>query len=386
MSFTKRPEFRIVILQDQKTARIPKQYGDTYWKGTPNPIILILPNGFEEKIFWEESGSYFKVKIFGPNGLELINHPSIKSVNEKVVEAKKKGKEIIEVTDESEDDIETPMQAQKTRNGKRKFQGWNKGSRVQKAKKYPTNEAVNDEHPYFEVVMTKSYVHGNFMWIPKKFSREHLNNFNGSSTLRVGKDFTMKVNISFNDKNKKSMIVGGWKPFRKNYNLQVDDDCKFVMTKDRGPSFDVIINRARKGPSPTNLRGISRDDNIAKRRDIGETSRGRPRVHFVEDSGGNMMKHFTFKILVKVDIYPQLPKEFMNTGCDENQVELKMGTKSRFVKVKYYDSIKIRKFGEGWRPFIKECNLIGKFCVFEFFELIDEKKFVFNVSVERNNH
>jgi hypothetical protein len=43
------------------------------------------------------------------------------------------------------------------------FAGWNKGSRVQKAKKYTTNEAVNDEHPYFEVVMTKSYVHGNFM-------------------------------------------------------------------------------------------------------------------------------------------------------------------------------------------------------------------------------
>jgi hypothetical protein len=35
--------------------------------------------------------------------------------------------------------------------------------RVKKAKKYPTNEAVNDENPYFEVVMTKSYVHGNFM-------------------------------------------------------------------------------------------------------------------------------------------------------------------------------------------------------------------------------
>ena len=80
----------------------------------------------------------------------------------------------------------------------------------------------------------------------------------------------------------------------------------------------------------------------------------------------------------------QLPKEFMNTGCDENQVELKMGTKSRFVKVKYYDSIKIRKFGEGWRPFIQECNVeIGDTCLFE---LIDEKKFVFNVLVERNNH
>ncbi|KAK2399832.1 B3 domain-containing transcription factor VRN1 [Trifolium repens] len=382
MSFTKRPEFRIVILQDQKTVRIPKQYGDTYWKGTPNPIILRLPNDFEEEIFWEESGSHFKVKIFAPKGLELLNYPSIESVNEDFVEATKKGKDIIEVTDESEDD-EIPMQAQRTRNGKRK--GRNIGSRVKKAKKYPTNEAVNDENPYFEVVMTKSYVHGSFMWIPKKFSSKHLNNFSGISTLRVDKDFTMKVNISFNDKNKKSMIGGGWKRFSKKSNLQVDDDCKFVMTRDRPPSFDVFINRAKKGSNPTNLRGISCDDNIAKRRDIGETSRSRPRVHFVEDSeGGNMMKHFTFEILVKNYEYPNLPKEFLNIGCDDIYVELKMGRKSWFVKVKYFNSIKVIRFGEGWRPFIQECNVeIGDTCLFE---LIDEKKFVFNVLVERNNH
>jgi hypothetical protein len=79
-----------------------------------------------------------------------------------------------------------------------------------------------------------------------------------------------------------------------------------------------------------------------------------------------------------------IPKEFKNIGCGhDNRVELKMRGKSWFVKVKYYDSAKIRKFGKGWRPFIKGCNLIGKNC---FFELIDEKKFVFNVSVERNNH
>ncbi|GAU41884.1 hypothetical protein TSUD_367490 [Trifolium subterraneum] len=34
---------------------------------------------------------------------------------------------------------------------------------VKKAKKYPENEAVNDENPFFEVVMTKSYVNGSFM-------------------------------------------------------------------------------------------------------------------------------------------------------------------------------------------------------------------------------
>jgi hypothetical protein len=66
----------------------------------------------------------------------------------------------------------------------------------------------------------------------------------------------MKVNISFSGKNEKSMIGGCWRRFSKNSNLQVGDDCKFVMTQRRPPSFDVIINRAKKRSSPTNLRGF----------------------------------------------------------------------------------------------------------------------------------
>ncbi|PNX74822.1 B3 DNA-binding domain protein, partial [Trifolium pratense] len=123
MSFTKRPEFRKIV-QDQKTNGIPKHYGEKYWKGTPNPIILRLPNDFEQEISWVESngGSHFKVKIFGPNGLE-INYADIKSVNEEVVEVTEKVTEIIEVRDdESGDEIEILKQAQRTRNGKRKFQ------------------------------------------------------------------------------------------------------------------------------------------------------------------------------------------------------------------------------------------------------------------------
>ncbi|XP_045798411.1 uncharacterized protein LOC123892613 [Trifolium pratense] len=191
MSFTKRPEFRKIV-QDQKTNGIPKHYGEKYWKGTPNPIILRLPNDFEQEISWVESngkilfqknwkgfakqvshgcvltfkyigGSHFKVKIFGPNGLE-INYADIKSVNEEVVEVTEKVTEIIEVRDdESDDEIEILKQAQRTRNGKRKFQGRNRGNMVKKATKYPTNEAVNDENPFFDVRMTKSYVDGHFM-------------------------------------------------------------------------------------------------------------------------------------------------------------------------------------------------------------------------------
>ncbi|CAJ2674173.1 unnamed protein product [Trifolium pratense] len=401
MSFTKGPSFRIIIVQDKKTYKIPKLYREKYWKGIPNPIILRLRNGFEQEISWVErngeilfqknwktfskdlnlshgcvltfkyiGGSHFKVKVFGPKCLE-INYSKINSENEEDVEAREKAKEIIE---EVSDEI--PMQAQRKRNGKRKFQGRNRGNMVKKVKKYPTNEDVNVENPFFEVVMTNFYVKGCFL-----FSREYLNNFRGIATLRVGKDTPMEVKIRFDDNYKKAMMCAGWKLFSKKYNLQVDDTCKFVMTQRRPPSFIVIINRPRKG------KGISCDNNIAKRRYLGGTSRSRPRVYYVEDSeSGIMVKHFKFKIYVKDDYnYPSLPMEFMNiVGCDKNvNVELKMGRRSWFVKVNYFDSMKSSRFGKGWRPFIQECNLIGEICSFN---LIDEINLVFNVSVVRKNH
>ncbi|CAJ2674185.1 unnamed protein product [Trifolium pratense] len=408
MSFRKGPSFRIIIVQDQKTYKIPKLYREKYWKGTPNPIILKLPNGYEQEMSWVErngeilfqknwktfskdlnlshgcvltfkyiGGSHFKVKVFGPKCLE-INYSDIRSENEDVVEAK-------EIIEEVSDEI--PMQAQRKRNGKRKFQGRNRGNMVKKVKKYPTNEDVNVENPFFEVVMTNFYVKGCFLWIQSQFSREQLNNFRGIATLRVGKDTPMEVKIRFDDNYKKAMMCAGWKLFSKKYNLQVDDVCKFVMTQRRPPSFIVIINRARKRSSPKNLQGISCDNDIAKRRYIRGASWGRPRVYYVEDSeSGIMVKHFKFKIYVKDDYnYPSLPMEFMNiVGCDKNvNVELKMGRRSWFVKVNYFDSMKSSRFGKGWRSFIQECNLIGEICSFN---LIDEINLVFNVSVVRKNH
>ena len=161
--------FLISLLQ-----RVPKKYVEKYWKGISNPIFLKFPNGVEQKIFWVESngdiwfqknwesfakffkygylltfkfigGSYFKVKIFGANTLE-INYANIKSVDE-CAEAKEEGKESdAEATEENEesdessdeeatkeceerneisddeslDEVEMPKQVQRTRNGKRK--------------------------------------------------------------------------------------------------------------------------------------------------------------------------------------------------------------------------------------------------------------------------
>jgi len=139
--------------------RVPKKYVEKYWKGISNPIFLKFPNGVQQEIFWVESngdiwfqknwesfakflkygylltfkfigGSYFKVKIFGANTLE-INYANIKSFDEGAedteegIESDESGddEESVEVGDESSDEVEIPKQAQRTRNGKRKFSG-----------------------------------------------------------------------------------------------------------------------------------------------------------------------------------------------------------------------------------------------------------------------
>jgi hypothetical protein len=77
------------------------------------------------------------------------------------------------------------------------------------------------------------------------------------------------------------------------------------------------------------------------------------------------------------------PKEFMKRGCHENIVELKMGRQSWFVKVNYYESIRGCRFSKGWIKFMKEYKVeIGDTCLLK---LIDERKFVFDVSIAGKN-
>jgi len=73
----------------------------------------------------------------------------------------------------------------------------------------------------------------------------------------------------------------------------------------------------------------------------------------------------------------------MKRGSHENLVELKMGEQSWFVKANYYHSIHGCRFSAGWRQFIKESKVeIGDTCLFK---LIDERKFVFDVSIVGKN-
>jgi hypothetical protein len=150
---------------------------------------------------------------------------------------------------------------------------------VKKGKKCSTSE-----NPFFEVTLTAYYAHGHFLvsllfklkiknlpilalivslinyhdlnqLVPREFSKEHLNNFEGRATLQVGKDMPLKVNIKFGDNYRICHIRSGWKLFREKYNLQVGDSCKFVMIQRQPLLFAVFINRATKGPSPKMLHG-----------------------------------------------------------------------------------------------------------------------------------
>jgi hypothetical protein len=156
--------------------RLPKKFVEKYWKGISNPVVLSLPNGAQQKIFWVKcdgniwfqknwekiakflkvgyavvfkykGGSYFKVKIFGVNTLE-IDYSNIKFIEDEIFE----GKEVVEVSDDSDkseisknkkwyeknyngvettkedkefvevsDESDTPTQTQRTKIGKRKM-------------------------------------------------------------------------------------------------------------------------------------------------------------------------------------------------------------------------------------------------------------------------
>ncbi|XP_045802904.1 B3 domain-containing protein At3g17010-like [Trifolium pratense] len=269
MSFHYFPEFHRIIYQDKKLS-IPKKYVEKYWKGMSNPIFLRFPNGVEQQIFWGESntnddicfqknwenfakclkygnlltfkhigGPYFMVNIFGVNGLE-INYSNVKSIVDQQV-----AKEIAK-------------QPQRKSNIKREISADEQvveEGMMKKAKKCTTtgNVGDNNQNPFFEVVLSKTYAAGFYLSIPSEFSTQQLKKLEDiNATLRVGEDTPMQVSFKFYKFNK-SIISGGWTLFCREYNLKVNDVCKFVMIQSRPLSFNVIIDRAKDRPRAKKL-------------------------------------------------------------------------------------------------------------------------------------
>jgi hypothetical protein len=70
--------------------------------------------------------------------------------------------------------------------------------------------------------------------------------------------------------------------------------------------------------------------------------------------------------------------------CHGKFVQFTNGGKSWPVKVQYYENERTCRFYAGWHKFKEDCGLkIGDTCKLK---LIDEKMFVFKVSIERMHH
>ncbi|KAK2399829.1 B3 domain-containing transcription factor VRN1 [Trifolium repens] len=268
----------------------------------------------------------------------------------------------------SDDESDIPTQIQRTKSGKRK------------GRKRTTNYRSCGENPSFELQLSPSYANGLCLRIPNDFSREYLKGFKGTVKIRFGEDKAMKVKLII-DANGSSIITGGWKPFAEKYNLKfkVDYLCKFEMTQSNPFSFTITINPAITKPSYKG-RSSSSDNNIVVRKcNTKGTSSNRRAIS--DSKGRNVIKHDTFELNVNSTTYPYVSNTFLHRHkeCWGKFVKLKVNGKSWSVKVMYYP--RGSRLSDGWTKFKEECNLeIGDRCRFK---LIDEEKFVFEVSFER---
>jgi len=133
-------------INDYLFQKLPKIFVEKYWKRIPNPVILRLPNGAQQEIFWVGrdgdiwfkrnwenfakslkygyalvfkyiGGPYFKVKIFGHNTLEK-DYSNIKFIDESC-EGREEVQEVVELSDDKV--TNSAGTSQRRKNGKRKI-------------------------------------------------------------------------------------------------------------------------------------------------------------------------------------------------------------------------------------------------------------------------
>ncbi|PNX84991.1 B3 domain-containing transcription factor vrn1-like protein, partial [Trifolium pratense] len=225
MSLYNTPKFFKIIqnheLQNGEI-RIPKKFVEKYWKGVPNPIVIILPNGAQQEIFWakrddEEVVSDESVEAeFGTSSDEFVDQTDIAGTSH------------------------------------RRICGRNRGSMKKRVKNCSTRKTTNGigtsrgvANPSFEHTLTTTSAHGYILRIPCEFSRRFMEAYEGIAWIRrLGEDRTWEVDVKYDPEGDYSILNRGWKQFSDQYNLQIGDTCEFQMTRSKPPSFTVAIIRA----------------------------------------------------------------------------------------------------------------------------------------------
>ncbi|MED6123096.1 hypothetical protein PIB30_046130 [Stylosanthes scabra] len=113
------------------------------------------------------------------------------------------------------------------------------------------------ENPFFFRDMHPSYIKNNLV-IPNLFSREHLNELNGSGTIWVSDEDEEKkwpIKYNFDDSRRRSYINGGWNVFCKKYELKVESEES--PNRQINNQFEIRVTKQRLRSSTFVVRATS---------------------------------------------------------------------------------------------------------------------------------
>ncbi|RZB43331.1 B3 domain-containing transcription factor VRN1 [Glycine soja] len=403
--------------------RIPRSFVNKCWEGISNPVLLLLPNGVEWKVKWKKLDadilliedwkefaefcsldkdhllvfeylrkSQFLVVIFDQNGLEmeyplmggtldgdekgnsLCQHKRAKSPVPFSSSIKKvKGKTL---TSYPSHDVRTERaQSQRTKVEFSKeflaedLERGGRGRGMMNAKRRCSNsnalksstaleraKAFRSENPFFIREMHPSYIHKYIMVMPGNFLTEDQQKENDSVTLWISEERSWHVKFYTNRSGGQINLSTGWVDFVKDNNLKIGNVCVFEQIKKTRISFRVFIFRDGEESSPSNF---SDSEFRGCNNEVSEN-------------------HFTLSIKPCQFYCMNVPKKFIrNHEMDGiNEVTLQVGKRSWNVKLDCYG-----RFTSGLHDFMSQHNVEAGDVIH--FELIDKKKFVFQVRVTR---
>ncbi|KAG4398115.1 hypothetical protein JHK82_029456 [Glycine max] len=285
----------------------------------------------------------------------------------------------------------------KKRGGRRRIM-CSKSKAIQNTESSTALERANSfrsENPFFICAMRKTYIQRSVLFMPGNFITEDQQREDDHVFLWISSERAWHVKFYPSHSSGQILLSIGWMDFVKDNNLKIGDVCVFDQIKKPGISFRVVIFRDTEESSPSKFPAYDKDgangskqtglqNVIAKRGSDGIPKKYSENNNF-DDSEFRRCNNevsendFTLSISKPCQFYCMyVPKKFIRSHEMDhiNEVKLQVGKRSWNVKLDCYG-----RFTSGLHDFLSQCNVeAGDVC---HFELIDKKKFVFEVRVTR---
>ncbi|XP_040369065.1 B3 domain-containing protein LOC_Os12g40080 [Rosa chinensis] len=134
--------------------------------------------------------------------------------------------------------------------------------------------ADENRHRSFRTVLLKSSI-SHCLWLCSRFSQKHLSDKPSNAELHVpGGTTTWCVGLKYEVGRKRAKFQSGWTKFVRDNNLNIGDECVFVLTDENIFSFEVVIVAAKSTlpPDIDDANDNIKDDEDNKNEDDDDTS------------------------------------------------------------------------------------------------------------------